>query len=172
MHSLVDLGKHQSIWERRCRDVMDEPNTYEGVEDFEERLRALLKTAEVMSILFTRASQSLIIDFRKTDSVGPRVITDEIVASAHDRFLSFGRLRPQLPLPEQLTLAFWTSGAREFKDSGMLDILIERSRRVVGQLLVDEVLDSHRYLLRLERQYLCDMARGVGMKTLWERARK
>ena len=150
---------------------MDDPNTHEGIEDFEGRLRALLKSAEVMSILFTRASQSLIIDFRSTDLVGPRVTTDEIVASAHDRFLSFGRLRPQFPLPEQLTLAFWTPAVREFEDSGMLDVLIERCRRVSGQPLVDEVLDSQRYLLKLERQYLCDMARGVGMKTLWERAR-
>jgi hypothetical protein len=151
---------------------MDEPNTPEEAEDFAERLRNLLMTAEVMSILFTRASQSLIIDFRTTQAVGPRVTTDEVVSSAHDRFLSFGRLRPQMPLPEQLTLAFWTSAVREFKDRGMLDILTERSRRAAGQFLVDEVLDSYRLLLKLERQYLCDMARGIGMKTLWERARK
>ena len=151
---------------------MDDDNLHGENEDFEERLRALLGSAEVMSILFTRVAQSLIIDFRQTEKVGPRVMTDEIVASAHDRFLSFGRLRPNLPLPEQLTLAFWMPGVREFKDSGMLQILIERCESVAGQSLVDEALDSHRFLMKLERQYLCDMVRGVGMKTLWERARE
>jgi hypothetical protein len=151
---------------------MDDPHTHEGTEDFEERLRALLASAEVMSILFARASQSLIIDFRSNETVGPRVMTDEIVATAHDRFLSFGTLRPQLPLPEQLTLAFWTPGVREFEDSGMLRTLTDRCDAVAGQSLVNEALDSHRFLLKLERQYLCDMVRGVGMKTLWERARE
>lgn len=151
---------------------MDDANFHEETDDFEERLRALLGSADVMSILFTRVAQSLIIDFRQTETVGPRVMTDEIVASAHDRFLSFGRLRPHLPLPEQLTLAFWTPGVREFRDSGMLQVLIDRCIAAGGQPLVEEVLDSHRFLEKLERQYLCDMVRGVGMKTLWERARE
>ena len=99
-------------------------------------------------------------------------MTDEIVASAHDRFLSFGRLRPHLPLPEQLTLAFWTPGVREFRDIGMYTILTERCDAVGGKALVAEAQDSYRFLLKLERQYLCDMVRGVGMKTLWERARE
>jgi hypothetical protein len=150
---------------------MDDPLSHEE-EDFETRLRELLGTAEVMSILFTRVSQSLIIDFRHADNVGPRVMTDEIVASAHDRFLSFGRLRPHLPLPEQLTLAFWTPGVREFRDIGMYTVLAERCDAVGGRDLVAEAEDSYNFLLKLERQYLCDMVRGVGMRTLWERARE
>ncbi len=149
---------------------MDDPNAHDESENFEEQLRDLLGTAEVMSILFTRVSQSLIIDYRQTETVGPRVMTDETVASAHDRFLSFGRLRPHLPLTEQLTLAFWTPGVREFRDIGMFGVLTGRCEAVGGQMLVAEAEDSYRFLLKLERQYLCDMVRGVGMKTLWERA--
>lgn len=138
--------------------------------DFRERLRAILGEIEVMSILFTRVAQSLIIDFRSTEGAGPRVMTDEVVASAHDRFLSFGRLRPLFPLPEQLTLAFWSPAVREFRESGMLAALTERARRDAGESLVAEVEDSYEFLLQLERQYLRDMVRGVGMRTLWERA--
>jgi hypothetical protein len=151
---------------------MDDPNIHDGPEDFEERLQDLLGTADVMSILFTRVAHSLIIDYRQTETVGPRIMTDEIVASAHDRFLSFGRMRPHLPLPDQLTLAFWTPGVREFEDSGMLQIVVDRCMVTGGQALVDEARDSYRFLLKLERQYLCDMVRGVGMKTLWERTRE
>ena len=139
---------------------MDDPHDLDEAEDFEARLRELLGTAEVMSILFTRASQSLIIDYRHTETVGPRVMTDEIVASAHDRFLSFGRLRPHLPLPEQLTLAFWTPGSpRVSRYRHVLDPdRTVRNRR--WEALVAEAQDSYRFLLKLERQYLCDMVRG------------
>jgi hypothetical protein len=152
-------------------DFINEPGPHDEGDDFLERLRSMLGEADVMSILFTRVAQSLIIDFRRTDTVGPRIMTDEIVASAHDRFLSFGRLRPLLPLPEQLTLAFWTPAVREFKDSGMLETLTQRSLKDGGESLVGEVRDSYEFLRHLEQQYLRDMVQGVGMRTLWERER-
>ena len=151
---------------------MDSDNAPEDFEEFRTRLLSLLQDADVMSILFTRVSHSLIIDFRRTDTIGPRVMTDGIVASAHDRFLSFGRLRPSLDLPEQLTLAFWTPAVREFAETGLLDVLRDRSRSEEGKSLIAEVEDSYQFLLGLERQYLSDMVRGVGMRTLWERARE
>ena len=141
-------------------------------EDFEERLRDLLKSADVISILFTRVAHSLIIDFRQSERVAPRVMTDDIVASPHDRFLSFGRLRPHLPLPEQLTLALWATGVREFLEGGMFQVLVDRCEAVGGQGLVREARESHQFLMKLERKYLSDMVRGVGMRTLWERARE
>jgi hypothetical protein len=151
-------------------DFADDATPLDETEDFQERLRAMLIQAEVMSILFTRVAQSLIIDFRRMDGAGPRIMTDEIVASAHDRFLSFGRLRPLFPLPEQLTLAFWIPPVREFMDSGMLAALTDRARDDSGQSLVEELRDSYEFLLQLEQQYLRDMVRGVGMRTLWKRA--
>ena len=149
---------------------MDDSELHDDSDEFREKLSAMLGEADVMSILFTRVAQSLIIDFRRTVDIGPRIMTDEIVASAHDRFLSFGRLRPLLPLPEQLTLAFWTPAVREFNESGMLEVLTDRARRDDGENLVAEVRDSYEFLLQLERQYLRDMVRGVGMRTLWKRA--
>jgi len=151
---------------------MDEFDLHDDSEDFEERLRSLLQTADVLSILFTRIAHSLIIDFRSTETVGPRVMTDPIVASPQDRFLSFGRMRPHLPLPEQLTLAFWAPGVRKFRDGGMLQVLLDRCELAGGDSLVREAVASHEFLLKLERKYLSDMVRGVGMRTLWERARE
>lgn len=149
---------------------MDDAEVRDDTGDFEQRLRVMIGEAEVMSILFTRVAQSLIIDFRRLEGAGPRIMTDEIVATAHDRFLSFGRLRPLFPLPDQLTLAFWTPAVRAFADSGMLETLVTRAGADGGDSLVREAQDSYQFLLRLEQQYLRDMARGVGMRTLWERA--
>ncbi len=151
-------------------DFVDNSMPQDGGQDFQERLRAMLVETDVMSILFMRVAQSLIIDFRRTDVAGPRIMTDEIVASAHDRFLSFGRLRPLFPLPDQLTLAFWTPAVRDFKDSGLLAALTDRALKDQGKSLVEEVRDSYEFLLRLEQEYLRDMVRRVGMRTLWERA--
>jgi hypothetical protein len=151
---------------------MDDAFLSEDTDEFEGRLRTLLISADVMSILFTRVSHSLIVDFRRQDGVGPRIMTDPLVASPHDRFLSFGRLRPLFPLPEQLTLAFWAHSVREFKEDGMFGILAERCQESDGAGLVAELEDSYRFLLKLERQYLSNMVRGVGMKTLWKRAQK
>lgn len=151
---------------------MDPDHLPDDIEEFQDRLRAMLESAQVMSILFTRVSHALIIDFRETEVIGPRVMTDGIVASAHDRFLSFGRLRPSLELPEQLTLALWTPAVREFSEIGLLSSLRDRSERAGGSTLTAEVDDSYQFLLELERQYLSDMVRGVGMRTLWERARE
>jgi hypothetical protein len=151
---------------------VDDAFLSEDTEDYEARLRATLETADVMSILFTRVAHSLIVDFRRQDDAGPAIMTDPIVASPHDRFLSFGRLRPRFPLPDQLTLAFWMYSVREFQEDGMLGLLRNRCFASDGKWLVDELDDSYRFFLDLERQYLRNMVRGVGMKTLWQRVQE
>ena len=149
---------------------MDDAFLSEDTAEFESRLRAVLDHAEVLSILFTRVSHSLIVDFRRQGEIGPRIMTDPVAASAHDRLLSFGRMRPLFPLPEQLTMAFWMYSVREFREDGMLGILHERCRMAEGAWLEQELQSSYRFLLDLEGQYLSNMVRGVGMKTLWQRA--
>jgi hypothetical protein len=148
---------------------MDDANIDEDSVEFEERLRSILETGEVMSILFSRVAHSLIVDFRRQGDVGPRIMTDPLVASPHDRYLSFGRMRPLFPLPDQLTMAFWMFSVREFHEDGMLSLLENRARESDGAPLVAELKDSYRFLLNLERQYLRNMVRGVGMRTLWKR---
>ena len=151
---------------------MEESFGRDDLDGFLDRLGSLIRSTEVLSIYFISIAQSLIIDFRSTESIGPRVMTDHAVATYHDRFLSFGRLRPSLPLPEQLSLAPWHYSVRLFDESGLLKQLQERSLADTGLSLLHEVDDSYLFLLRLERQYLRNMVRGVGMRTLWERDRK
>jgi hypothetical protein len=151
---------------------MDDDFGRDDLDAFVDRLGSLIRSTEVMSVYFVAVAQSLIIDFRRTDVIGPRVMTDRAVATHHDRFLSFGRLRPSLPLPEQLSLAPWHYSVRLFEECGLLAQLRERSLADTGLSLLHEVDDSYLFLLRLERQYLRDMVRGVGMRTLWERDRR
>jgi hypothetical protein len=138
---------------------------------FGERLFTMINTAEVMSILFTRISMSLIADFRSTSRVPAEIMVDEVVDSARKRLLSFRRLRPDLPLPDQLTLAFWTPAIREFRDGGALASLEQRCLMAGGPALAASATRAFQDLLRIERQYLRSMALGEGMGTIWERER-
>jgi len=138
---------------------------------FGQRLFTMINTAEVMSILFTRVSMSLIADFRSTKHISAAVFVDDVVDSARKRLLSFRRLRPDLPLPDQLTLAFWTPAVREFRDGGALASLEGRCLMAGGPELGSTAVQAFGELLKIERQYLRSMALGEGMGTIWERER-
>jgi hypothetical protein len=140
-----------------------------ATDEFHERFVAAVRTAEVMSIFFLRVGQSLILDMRRHDDEGPVILLDEMVATPSDRLLSFRRLRPELPLPERLTLAPWPGAVTSLAESGILDAILDRCRLEGGEELVDQVQELYRELRVIERTQLRDLVRGVGMKTLWQR---
>ncbi len=134
-----------------------------------EQIRVALRTADVLSIFFVRVGQSMIIDTRSIEGHGPAVILDEIVASPRDRLESMRNLRPGLPLPERMTLAPWTAAVRDFETSGVLDSVLERCKLVGGDDLSDQASKAYRRLRAIERRFMRDLVRGVGMKTIWSR---
>ena len=143
-----------------------------NIDDYVERLAALLRRHDVVSVFFIPVVHSLIIDFRRAEGIAPTVLTDPAVSSHQERFHSFARLRPGLPLPETLSLAMWPHSVRFFREAGLLDVLRNRALAETGGGLLHEVDDSYLFLLGLERQYQRDMVRGVGMRTLWQRDRR
>ncbi len=140
-----------------------------ATEEFHERFVGAVRTAEVMSVFFIRVGQSLILDMRRHGDEGPLVLLDDMVETPSDRLLSFRRLRPELPLPERLTLAPWPGAVTSLAESGILDAIYDRCRLEGGEQLVDQVQELYRELRTIERTQLRDLVRGVGMKTLWQR---
>ncbi|HKG26087.1 MAG TPA: hypothetical protein VKB09_10595 [Thermomicrobiales bacterium] len=140
-----------------------------ATDEFHERFLGAVRTAEVMSVFFLRVGQSLILDMRRHGDEGPLILLDDMVATPTDRLFSFNRLRPELPLPERLTLAPWPGAVRSLAESGILDAIVERCRLEGGEELVDQVQELYRELQIIERTQLRDLVRGVGMKTLWQR---
>ncbi|HEY7035809.1 MAG TPA: hypothetical protein VH482_31010 [Thermomicrobiales bacterium] len=140
-----------------------------ATDDFHERFVAAVRTAEVMSVFFLRVGQSLILDMRRHGDEGPLLLLDQMVETPSDRLLSFRRLRPELPLPERLTLAPWPGAVTSLSESGILDAIVDRCRLEGGEELVDQVQELYRELKSIERTQLRDLVRGVGMKTLWQR---
>lgn len=138
--------------------------------DFNERMRAALRTAEVLSVFFVRVGRSLILDTRRGGAEGPTIVIDQIAASPQARLASFRRLRPELPLPESLTLAPWSGAVREFEAAGLLGTMLERSALEGGRALQAATEQAFNRLVKLERQALREMVRGIGMQTIWQRS--
>lgn len=139
-------------------------------EPFDDRIAEALRTAEVISVFFVRVGRSLILDTRTAIGVEAAVILDDIVSTPQARLQSFRRLRPELARPDRLTLAPWTSAVRDFRDRGILDVLLERCQREGGETLHAAADTAYQQLLNLERKYLRDLVRGVGMQTIWQRS--
>jgi hypothetical protein len=140
-----------------------------SADEFHERFIAAVRTAEVMSVFFLRVGQSLILDMRRHGDEGPLLLLDEMVETPSDRLLSFRRLRPELPLPERLTLAPWPGAVTSLAESGIFEAIVDRCRLEGGEQLVDQAQELYRELKTIERNQLRDLVRGVGMKTLWQR---
>jgi len=137
---------------------------------FNERMIAAVRSADVMSILFVRVGQSMIVDLRREGGSEPAVLLDDIVSTPQARLQSFRRLRPELPLPDRLTLAPWTNAVRDFGDAGILEALLERCRLEGGGELRDRADAAYRRLVALERRFLRELVRGEGMETIWQRS--
>lgn len=144
---------------------MDQPE-----EPFDDRIIEALRTAEVISVFFVRVGRSMILDSRSALGVEAAIILDDIVSTPQARLQSFRRLRPGLPLPDRLTLAPWTGAIRDFSERGMLDALLERCLREGGPPLRAAAEGAYQQLVNLERKYLRDLVRGVGMQTIWQRS--
>lgn len=137
-------------------------------EFYPDQLKVALADAIVMSIFFVKVGSSLILDFRTAEGVNPAVLVDGMTFTPKERLLSFRRLRPELPVPEEITLAPWADRVGEFEHSGVLDRLVQRCDEVGGIELISMARTGYARLLAEERKMMRDMVSGVGMETIWE----
>jgi hypothetical protein len=138
-------------------------------EFYPDQLKVALADAVVMSIFFIRLGSTMILDFRSAEGVNPAIIVDGMTSSPKERLLSFRRLRPGLPIPEEITLAPWAERVREFEQAGVLERLLERCDEVGGAELMRQARGGYLKLLAEEKKILRDMVSGIGMETIWER---
>jgi hypothetical protein len=151
------------FWSNGFRMNFDEDEFYP------DQLKVALADAIVMSIFFMRVGSSLILDLRRTDDVAPAVFVDGMTPTPQERLFSFRHLRPELPIPDEITLAPWAERVRDFEREGVLDRLLERCDEVGGSALTAMARTAYLKMLGEERKILRDMVNGVGMETIWER---
>ncbi len=138
-------------------------------EFYPDQLKVALADAIVMSIFFIRLGSTMILDFRSAEGVNPAVMVDGMTATPKERLLSFRRLRPALPIPEEITLAPWAERVTEFERGGVLERLLERCDEIGGIELMQQARASYLKLQAEEKKILRDMISGIGMETIWER---
>jgi hypothetical protein len=142
---------------------------FDEEEFYPDHLKVALADAIVMSIFFMNVGKSLILDFRAAEGVNPAVMVDGMTFTPHERLYSFSRLRPQLPIPDEITLAPWPGRVRDFERDGVMERLLARCDEVGGGALMTMAREAYLKMLAEERKILRDMVSGVGMETIWER---
>lgn len=138
-------------------------------EFYPDQLKVALADAMVMSIFFMRVGSSLILDLRTAEGISPAVLVDGMTPSPRERLLSFRHLRPQLPIPDEITLAPWAERVGDFEREGVLARLLERCDEVGGGELIAMARTAYLKMLAEERKILRDIVTGAGMETIWER---
>lgn len=141
----------------------------ESEEQFAAQMRTAIQAAEVISVFFVQVGHSLIIDLRQDIGDPPAVFLDSMVRSPQERLLSFRRLRPNLPLPESITLAPWLDRVGDFNKEGLTWAMMERCRDAGGDRLASEVETCYRELAQLQRDTDRALIFGGGMMTVWQR---
>ena len=136
---------------------------------YAERLIEAICSAEVVCVFFFRVGQSLIMDLRPDVASEPLVVLAPSVETAYQRLLSFGSLRPALPLPDEITLAPWPDRVRQFQETGVMAACAGRCQAVGGDALAAAAGQCFERLLVFEQSALRAMIRGVGMETVWQR---
>lgn len=136
---------------------------------FDDRIIAAIRTGDVICLFFPRLGKTLILDLRQTITVGPAVIVDNMVSGPEERLRSLERLRPELPLPDELRLAPWFGFVRSLPESGVYAALIERCEATGDRSLVQRCREAIQALADLEARYIRAIVRGEMSRTIWQR---
>ena len=136
---------------------------------FHTRIIEAIRSAEVLSLFFPRFGKTLMLDLRHTIEIPPWVTVDDMVSSPQERLGRFERMRPLMPLPDELRIAAWFGSIASLDEAGIVDAMLERCSETGEVAIVEQcraaiqVLDTH------ERKHLKAMVRGELSRTIWQR---
>jgi len=128
-----------------------------------------VRTAEVVSLFFPTAMRSLILDMRRSLVSEPRILVDRIVTSPAARIQTFRRIRPEMPLPINVTIVPWRGYVMQLVETGVLEAIYERCRWEGDDALEAAAKACYHTLVTIERELRRELVFGAGMKTLWQR---
>lgn len=136
---------------------------------YHDRIIGAVAKTDVTSLFFPQLGKALILDMRHRREVPAAVFLDDLAGTPEERLASFRHLRPDLPLPAELTLAAWDGKVRGLEESGVLDAIMARCLQEGGERLVEAAEAAYATLRALERDALRRIVGGPTMRTLWRR---
>lgn len=134
-----------------------------------EELRKVVDNADVFTIGFRMFPQRLIVDARTTENAGPMIRVVEPVASVEERFFWLGKERPAFGAPERFTFFVWPHSVRYFEESGLADMIRNRTYAGGFDEVGGEMAHAMYTLFQLEQQATFDAIHGRNHHTLWQR---
>lgn len=145
------------------------PRDYSGL-DIEEMGR-VIDEAGVLLVRFHVIPQRLLVDARESAGDGPQIRLVPPVSSAEERYRYLQKLRPGVPLPEQITVLSWPRYIEVMREAGLWQRLEQRMFELGGAPLArrcGEVFEEVRSAERAE--VVAAIIGGEGYESLWERA--
>ena len=130
----------------------------------------VIDEAGVLVIRFHVISQRLLVDARITDDEPPLIRLVAPVSSAEERYRYLQKLRPGLPLPEQITVLSWPRYVEVMRDAGLWQRLEQRLTDLGGDELASRCREVFEEVRSAERAEVVSAILGSeGYESLWER---
>ncbi|PZC40160.1 MAG: hypothetical protein DK305_001075 [Chloroflexi bacterium] len=131
---------------------------------------SVIEDSEVFIVRFNLLDKRLLVDARTNNNDLPLIKLVPRVKSAEERYLFLQRERPNMKLPEQITVFEWPRKIELMQDLGVWQKLTDRLVNIGGDFLLDECENVMQEAIRLERaDLLLAIMGGDGYETLWEK---
>ncbi len=130
----------------------------------------VIDEADVFVVRFSAIEQRLLVDSRTDDEGMPYIAMVPPARSAEERYRYLRRQRPDVPLPEQITVIRWPRPMAAMRELGVWDRIEQRLSDVAGEAAIEQADGVFREGRRLERADVVAAIRGgEGYETIWER---
>jgi hypothetical protein len=130
----------------------------------------VIEEADVFVVRFSAIEQRLLVDSRLDDEGMPFIAMVPPARSAEERYRYLRQHRPDLPLPEQITVIRWPRAMVAMRDLGVWERIEQRFSAVAGDAAVQATARVFREGRRLERaDVVAAIKGGEGYETIWER---
>ena len=134
---------------------------------------SVIEDSEVFIIRFNLIEKRLLVDSRTTNNELPIIKLVPRVKSAEERYLFLQRERPNMKLPEQITVFEWPRKIELMRELGVWSKISDRMVSLGGDILQDHCDKALQEAIRLEKaDLLLAIMGGDGYETLWEKDSK
>lgn len=138
-----------------------------------EAIFRVIDDTPVFVVRFSLIEQRMLVDARPGADAQPFIEIVPPVNSAAERYRYLQKVRPEVPLPEQITVFFWPRAMHVMRDLGVCARIEARLDRTGGDAAIARARRVFREVERLERADVVAAIRGgEGYETVWERTRE
>ena len=135
-----------------------------------DAIYSVIENSDVFIIRFNLIDKRLLVDARTSENELPIIKLVPKVKSAEERYLYLQRERPNMKLPEQITVFEWPRKVELMQELGVWNRINDRMISLGGDMLQDTCDQVIAEAIRLEKaDLLLAIIGGDGYETLWEK---